>query len=395
MNEMITSVYFFNPMTGDIYLSNEGEDLPSKKSRLYLVLNREQLFFRMFSIDSKKRMKDNHILNIQRHFVPFNGQYLNIIYSSEKQQEKKYFSWVGRSIESMINMENYFYDEVPESLIFKGDPAAIHNYQFFVFKRMTGFEIIYFNGSDFYSLFEKDESRLWDNIITLIRKFCPASSAGTDKINVLTEVNLAPPDGYGHYNISIDLIADKSRYFFLSDYSPIKKKFSNISENKHLKSITNIIQRWNRHLNIIIFLLIFAVFIQAVGYIFLKEDNGQFKEQFAGAQHILNASEQVEFRLNHLKQKISSYPDHLLYLDTIAGSLGEDSMLIGYALEEGKILIEGYSANSLELLNRLRKSSLFQEVKFASTVTKNVASQRERFEIEIILAQGKKEAGEK
>ena len=61
MNEMITSVYFFNPMTGDIYLSNEGEDLPSKKSRLYLVLNREQLFFRMFSIDSKKRMKDNHI----------------------------------------------------------------------------------------------------------------------------------------------------------------------------------------------------------------------------------------------------------------------------------------------------------------------------------------------
>lgn len=386
MNEMMAPVYFFNPVTGDIYQSKEGEDLSSKKNRLYLVINREQLFFRMFSIDSKKRIKDNHILNIQRHFVPFSDQYLRIIYSIEKQREKKFFSWVGRSIESMINVESYFYDEIPESLIFKGEPAAIHKYQFFIFKRLTGFEIIYFHGSDFYSLFAKEESRLWDNIITLIRKFSPAGPAGTNKIKVLTEINLPPVDGYGHYDINIDLIDDKARYFFLPDYSPVKKKFSNISENKHLKSIKNIIRRWNRHFNIIIGLLILVVLIQATGYIFLKKDNGRFKEQYAGAQQIVNASEQIEFRLNHLKQKISSYPDHLLYLDTIAGSLGEDSMLIGYALEEGKILIEGYSANSLELLNRLRKSSLFQEVKFTSTVTKNVSSQREKFEIEIVLA---------
>lgn len=380
------SVYFFDPVTGDIYPSEQ--DLPLKKSRLYLVINREQLFFRMFSIDSRKRMKDSHILNIQRHFIPFNDQFLNIIYSSEKQQEKKFFSWVGQSIASMVNVESYFYDEVPESLIFKGDPAEARNYRFFVFKRMTGFEIIYYNGADFYSLFEKDRSHIWTHIITLIRKFSPAD---TNNIKVLTEVDLGALEGtgsgrsYGHYDIGVDFIDDKSRYFFLPDHYPVKKKFSNISENKQLKSIKNIIRRWNRHLNIIIFLLLLTVLILAVGFVFLKKDNERFKEQFAGVQQILSASEQVEFRLNRIKQKIAAYPDHLLFLETIADCLGDDSMLIGYALEKGKILIEGYSGNSLELLDRLRKSGLFKEVKFSSTVTKNVYSQREKFEIEILL----------
>lgn len=388
MNETTQSVYFFNPVTGDIYPSEQ--DLPAKKSRLYLVINREQLFFHMFAVDSRKRMKDSHILNIQRHFIPFNDQFLNIIYSSEKQREKKYFSWVGRSPESMINVESYFYDEVPESLLFKGDPAAARHYRFFVFKRISGFEIIYYNGADFYSLFEKDQAHIWTHIITLIRKFPPTD---TDKIKVLTEVDPGPLEPsasgegstYGHYDISVDLINDKSRYFFLPDYSPVKKKFSNISENKQLKSIKTIIRRWNRYLNIIIFLLLLMVLILAAGFVFLKKDNEHFKEQFTGVQQILSASEQVEFRLNRIKQKIAAYPDHLLFLETIADCLGDDSMLIGYALEKGKILIEGYSGNSLELLDRLRKSGLFREVKFSSTVTKNVDSQREKFEIEILL----------
>ncbi|MDQ1354689.1 MAG: ral secretion pathway protein [Acidobacteriota bacterium] len=386
MSETTLSVYFFNPVSGDIYPSEQ--DLPSKKSRLYLVINREQFFFRMFAIDSKKRMKDSHILNIQRHFIPFNDQFLNIIYSSEKQQEKKFFSWVGRSL---VNVESYFYDEVPESLIFKGDPSLARNYRFFVFKRMTGFEIIYYNGADFYSLLEKDQSRIWANIITLIRKFSPTD---TNKIKVLTEVDLGSLEGtgpagensaYGQYDISVDFIDSKSRHYFLPDHSPIKKKFSNISENKQLKSIKNIIRRWNRHLNIIIFLLLLSVLILAAGVVSFKKDNERFKEQFASVQNILSASEQVESRLNRIKQKIAAYPDHLLFLETIADSLGDDSMLTGYALEEGKIRIEGYSGNSLELLDRLRKSGLFQEVKFSSTVIKNVSSQREKFEIEIIL----------
>jgi len=392
------SVYFFDPATGDIYPSEQ--DLPLKKSRLYLVINREQLFFRMFSVDSKKRIKDSHVLNIQRHFIPFNDQFLNIIYSSEKQQEKKFFSWVGQSIASLVNVESYFYDEVPESLIFKGDPSVARDYRFFVFKRMTGFEIIYYNGADFYSLFEKDRSHIWTHIITLIRKFSPAD---TNNIKVLTEVDLGPlesggtgagGDGraYGHYHIGVDFIDDKSRYFFLPDHSPIKKKFSNISENKQLKNIKNIIRRWNRRLNIIIFLLLLTVLILAAGVVSLKKDNGRFKEQFAGIQNVLNASEQVEFRLNRIKQKIAAYPDHLLFLETIADCLGNDSMLIGYALGEGKILIEGYSGNSLELLDRLRKSGLFKEVKFSSTVTKNVYSQREKFEIEITLGTQEKTA---
>lgn len=394
MNETTQPVYFFNPVNGDIYLSEA--ELPPKKSRLFLVINRELLFFRMFSIAAKKKMKDSHILNIQRHFIPFNEPFLNIIYSNEKQLEKKYFSWVGReisSLTSMIDVKSYFYDEVPESLLFKGNPAQIRDYRFFVFKRMTGYEIIYLNDTDFYSLFEKDISQIWNQIIALIRKF---PLTGTDKINVLTEVDpgaLPEKTGTGsvsdHYDINMDFIADNAGYFFLPDYAPLKKKFSNISENKQLSSMKNIIRRWNRHLNIVIFLLLLALFIQVSGFISLKKDNARFTEQFAGIQNILDASERIEFQLNRMRQKISTYPDHLQYLDIIAGSLGDSSMLIGYALSEGKILLEGYSDNSLELLERLRKSNLFQEVKFASTVTKNVYSQREKFEIEIILANEK------
>ena len=53
--------------------------------------------------------------------------------------------------------------------------------------------------------------------------------------------------------------------------------------------------------------------------------------------------------------------------------------------EEGKILIEGYSPDSLGILTALRKTNQFQDVRFKTTVTKNVQSQKEKFEIEILL----------
>jgi hypothetical protein len=73
------------------------------------------------------------------------------------------------------------------------------------------------------------------------------------------------------------------------------------------------------------------------------------------------------------------------YLKTIAQCLDENSVLIGYSLGDGRILIEGYSPDSLGVLTALRKSNQFQDVRFKTTVTKNVYSQKEKFEIEILL----------
>ena len=377
MNEVAQSMYFFNAVTGDIYLSEE--ELPPKKSHLYLVINREQLFFRMFSINSKKRVKDAGVLNIQRHFVPFKGQFLNIIYSMEKQEDKKFFFWVSPA---MVDVESYFYDEVPESLIFKGDPAKVKHYHLFVFKRITGFEIIYFDGEQFYSVFEKDESQLLEKLLVLVRKF---SLKGT--LKVLTEVRIAGDrEETGAYDLDIDLIKrDENKYFFLPGYFPVKKKFSNISRNKQVKNIKNIIRQWSRNLNIIIALLLLVVLLNAAGFVMLKKDNDDYKKKFASIQKMMDASDRMEFRFNRIKKKVASYPDHMLFMDTIAQSLGPESMLLGYTLDQGTITIEGYSPNSLDILEGLRKSNRFQEVKFKSTVTKNVYSQREKFEIEIIL----------
>ncbi|MCP4150045.1 MAG: hypothetical protein GY757_20025, partial [bacterium] len=155
MSDTTNTVYFFNSENGEIYRTQE--ELPKKKSHLYLVINRENLYFGSFPIDTKKRLKDTDILNIQGHFIPYKDQFTNIIYNTDRKGtlEKRFFFWIGPPLAGN-EVESYFYDEIPESLIFKGDPEEIKNYTLFVFTRAGGYEIIYFNGEDFYSLFEKE-----------------------------------------------------------------------------------------------------------------------------------------------------------------------------------------------------------------------------------------------
>jgi len=387
-------IYWFNPVSGEIHLSQE--ELPAKKSRLYLVINRENLFFGAFALQSKKRVKDSNILNIQSHFIPFKSDFMNIIYSAEKREEKRFFSWVGHLTSTMdVNVESYFYDEIPESLMFKGDPGALRNYRLFVFKRVSGFEIIYFNGGtdDFYSIFEKDESKIVEKIILLTRKF---SIGKGETVRMLADRDISSlhdfrrlMDDYS-FNIDIDVIkSNENKYFFLPDFFPVKKKFSNLSQNKQMRSIKNIIRQWNRNLTIIMALLLVVILLNILGFIVFKQDNARFHEKFATIGKTLSAAETIEFNLNKIKRKIARYPDHLLYLKTISEALGLESSLIAYSLDEGKIIIEGYSTDSLGILTQLRKSNRFKEIRFKTTVTKNVYSQREKFEIEIILKEAK------
>ncbi|MCP5048978.1 MAG: hypothetical protein GY940_17545 [bacterium] len=371
------SLYWFDSTTGDIFFSRE--ELPGKKGNLYLVVNREELFFGSFSLHSKKRVKDNNVLNIQGHFIPFKEDYINIIYTAEKGQEKRFFTWVGPMA---VNDESYFYDEIPESLVFKGDPTVLKNYRLFVFERLSGFEIIYFTGDEFYSMFEKEEDRIVDKIILLARKF-----SIRDQIAIFTDIQIPGlqrlPD---HYPVTVDQAGDADKYFFMPDYFTVKKKFSNISENKQMKSIKDIIQQWSRNLTVIAALLLLMVLVNGIGMVMLKSDNSTFKEKFDAIDKVDRRAEMIRFRLNKIKGKIKQYPDHMLYLKTVSESMDQDSTLVGYSLEDdGRIMIEGYSPDSLGLLTRLRQSKKFKEVRFKTTVTKNVHSQREKFEIEILL----------
>jgi hypothetical protein len=380
-------VYWFNPSSGEIYL---GEDqLPQNKRKLFLVVNRENLYFGRFSLQGKKRIKDSNIINIQGHFIPFKDDFMNFIYSAEKQKQpdKHFYFWVG-PLPSDLNRADHFYDEIPESLMFKGDPGTVRNYNLFVFRRVSGYEIIYFDveSGDFYSVFEKEAEQMAEKIALLMRKFAVGREK---KIKILTECDIPfihQLRSEGNYTFDVDLIrSEDDRTFFFPDFFPVKKKFSNLSQGKQIESIRKIVRQWGRNLTIIMLLLLLVILVNAWGFLQLKEDNAQLKEDFREVGKLLDAADMMEFRLNKINARISQYPDHMLYMRTIAHCLDEKSVLIGYSLGDGRILIEGYSPDSLGVLTALRKSNQFQDVRFKTTVTKNVQSQREKFEIEILL----------
>lgn len=380
-------MYWFNSSNGEIYLSED--QLPQNKRKLYLVVNRENLYFGSFSLHSKKRVKDSNIMNIQGHFIPFKSDFMNFIYSVEKQKQpdKYFYFWVG-PLPSDLNTANHFYDEIPESLMFKGDPVTARNYNLFVFQRVSGYEIIYFNleSGDFYSVFEKEAEQIAEKIALLMRKF---AGGREKKIKILTECDIPfihQLRSESNYNFDVDRInSEDGRTFFFPDFFPVKKNFSNLSQSKQIESIRKTVRQWSRNLTIIMLLLLLVILINAWGFLQLKEDNAQLKENFREVGKLLDAADMMEFRLNKINARISRYPDHMLYMRTIAYCLDEKSVLIGYSLGDGRILIEGYSPDSLGVLTALRKSNQFQDVRFKTTVTKNVHSQREKFEIEIIL----------
>ncbi len=380
-------MYWFNSSSGEIYLSKD--QLPSNQRKLYLVVNRENLYFGGFSLHSKKRVKDSNIMNIQGHFIPFKSDFMNFIYSVEKQKQpdKHFYFWVG-PLTSELNTDSIFYDEIPESLMFKGDPAAVPDYNLFVFRRVSGYEIIYFNGEtgDFYSIFVKEAGQITGKIALLMRKF---AGGWGEKIKILTECDIPGIHQLrsgDRYTFDVSLVkSEDSRIFFFPDFFPVKKRFSNLSQSKQIKSIREIARQWGRNLTIIMILLLLVILFNGWGLLQLKKDNARLKQTFREVGKLLDAADMIELRLNKINAKISRYPDHLLYIKTIAQCLDEDSVLIGYSLGDGRILMEGYSPDSLKILTALRKSNRFQDVRFKTTVTKNVQSQKEKFEIEVLL----------
>ncbi|MCP4217358.1 MAG: hypothetical protein GY765_22125 [bacterium] len=393
-------VYFFDSQSGATYLHET--ELPAKRNHLYLVMNRGKLNFGSFSMNSKKRVKDSDILNIQGHFIPYKNSFTNLIYNTEAKEEKRIFFWIGDA-PGMGDVESLFYDEIPESLIFKGKPESVGHFRIFVFQRVVGYEIIYFDGDDFYSLFTEDPALIPAKVVMLARKF---SLPLNHDLKVLSEIEfslsavteasemgdeaegseLAGVAGGSEKEIDIRRVADDAPCFFLPDYFPVKKRYSNISRNKQVKSIKNIIRLWNRNLNIILVLLLAVLVVNIAAHIYLKKDNGFFSKQFDTVNMKMEMSEDIRFRLNNTREKLASYPDHMQYLKTVSEAMGPEAVLIAYSLREGKITMEGYCADSLALLSQLRKSSNFKDVKFKTAVTKNAHSKRERFEIEIILS---------
>jgi len=364
--------YFFNIIKGEVI--PPGNEPPGRKASIYMVIRRENLLFKDLTIKTKKKLKINDILNIQKAYVPFSNDFLNLIYRSKKKKISRFFYWVGHRL--TIEKEDLAYDEVPESFIFKGDPQQIKNYNLFLFKRSTGYEIIYFNGEIFYSTFEKKEQKILEKIYLTSRKF-----PGEGKIKIFSEIDLTGIDE----NYSFDLINDddKDKYIFLPAYFQFDKVFSNISRDKYqenLKSMATLAERFS------IFFLIatLLVFILLMLFNFyLKRDNEFYKEKFSDINKVLNAVNLIEYKLINLKEKISSYPDYLMIFKIVNDTIDKNSYLTRFSINKNKVILRGFSNNSLLLLNKLRKSRHIKKIEFKNPVTKDVYSKKERFVIEM------------
>ena len=154
-----------------------------------------------------------------------------------------------------------------------------------------------------------------------------------------------------------------------------------------MRNVRDIVQSLDRSLNGVAILLLAFLLVCGGFYFYLKKDQTRYQEKYTQLNQLQSRSERFEFGLNRLRQKISAYPDHMRYLKTVCEALDQESFLTSYTLEGETINLEGFSRNSLELLARLRKSKFFKEVTFKSTVRKNIYSQKEKFDIEIIIAQ--------
>ena len=363
--------FFFNPSNGSLIL-DKGQTA-NRLSTLLLVLNRKQLLFHELYLETKKQPNLQQVLSIQSNFLPFEREnFLNIIYQHKDKNKKSYFSWF---CQLSSEEKGRVFDEIPESLLFKGDPKLMGNYNIFVFRRVSGFEIIYFNHGKFFSLFESDQSQILEMIISLKRRFLKQ-----EKPRILSDVDF---DLNGE-RMEVDHISEDARYYLLSDHSNLTKFFSNITQDKQARGLNEIIRKTNKFFKFFLGFFSVTAILNLIFFVYLKVNHSDSLERFTEVQNLLDQTEKVELRILKIKNYIARYPDHLLWLEKISDSLDPESQILEYSLNQNRILIKGLSSNSLELLKSIRDNDCFQEVGFKSPVNKNIYSKKERFEINII-----------
>ena len=343
-----------------------------KRTQLFLILNRAELFFNEINIEGKKRIKSSEIQAIQKNFTPVTAPSANVIYRMNGREGQRYLFWMG-NID--VAEDTVFYDEIPETLLFKGDPARLGDYRVFVFRRIAGFEIIYSDGLHFYSYFEGVEDRVPERVVAVTRKF-----GLREDIPVLSDIDL-PANG----RLRVDLLAGDQPLYIVTNHLPIQKIFSNISRDKKLSNIKRIVRSVHTYMNILLGLLVLVLAAQILNQVLLQKDKNLFSDKWRQINRVVEDSDQVEMALQEIKKKVRAYPDHSGYLKAIHEAMDDDSFLLSYALIEDRINLEGYARDSLAILARLEGQPFFTRVGFKSPVKKNIYSQTERFYIEIVL----------
>ncbi|WNV03288.1 PilN domain-containing protein [Candidatus Methylospira mobilis] len=107
----------------------------------------------------------------------------------------------------------------------------------------------------------------------------------------------------------------------------------------------------------------------------------------AEVEALKTGAEKIRINANFIRRKKREEPRMLDMLEELTRILPDDTWLNGLQYDEHKLLVQGQSPNSTELIEKLEVSPYFQDVKFASPITKD-ANRIERFQISAAVING-------
>jgi general secretion pathway protein L len=102
---------------------------------------------------------------------------------------------------------------------------------------------------------------------------------------------------------------------------------------------------------------------------------------------IKSQAERITLNADFIRRKKREEPRMLDMLEELTRILPDDTWLNGLQYDEHKLFVQGQSPNATELIEKLEDSPYFQEVKFASPITKD-ANRMERFQISSAVING-------
>jgi len=108
----------------------------------------------------------------------------------------------------------------------------------------------------------------------------------------------------------------------------------------------------------------------------------------AEVEALKTGAERIRINANFIRRKKREEPRMLDMLEELTRILPDNTWLNGLQYDEHKLLVQGQSPNATELIEELEDSPYFQDVKFASPITKD-ANRIERFQISATVINGR------
>jgi general secretion pathway protein L len=113
----------------------------------------------------------------------------------------------------------------------------------------------------------------------------------------------------------------------------------------------------------------------------LKSQNRALQQQAVAASDLARQTEQLQQRLDSLRQKRTDTPTAVAVLEEVSRRLDDQTWLQRLALRQQQLRLQGSSNNASALIAQLDGSPLFGDVQFDASLTRDPAGGGERFNL--------------